>query len=251
MHRGSSLRAKSLASVAMVALMFGVASIASAQHSSGIMGSVRDGPVKDDGKAGYDQPNQCIHLTPVAVADNMEPVVPHPDQDGEARQKLAALEQRTGKRPNILILLLDDISWTPPSTAFSGEVEVAGWRAGGGGRRLRLVSVVRWPALRGERLDRQASAGWRSSQSRRRMLWTRLARPILVVARARPMVRTNRPILAFCSAKTCSIVGADRRLLRVGPGGALRHRPAAPASCGGCGSPASAGAAAPRSSCER
>ena len=37
------------------------------------------------------------------------------------------------------------------------------------------------------------------------MLWTRLARPILVVARARPMVRTNRPILAFCSAKTCSM----------------------------------------------
>ena len=31
------------------------------------------------------------------------------------------------------------------------------------------------------------SAGWRSSQSRRRMLWTRLARPILVVARARPI----------------------------------------------------------------
>jgi integral membrane sensor domain MASE1 len=36
MHRGSLLRAKSLASVAMVALMFGVASIASAQRSSGI-----------------------------------------------------------------------------------------------------------------------------------------------------------------------------------------------------------------------
>jgi hypothetical protein len=32
--------------VAIVALMFGVASIASAQHSSGIMGSGRDGPVK-------------------------------------------------------------------------------------------------------------------------------------------------------------------------------------------------------------
>ena len=35
------------------------------------------------------------------------------------------------------------------------------------------------------------------------MLWVRLARPILVVARARPMVRTNKPILAF-SEKTCS-----------------------------------------------
>lgn len=36
------------------------------------------------------------------------------------------------------------------------------------------------------------------------MLWTRLASPILVVALARPIVRTNRPIRAFCSAKTCS-----------------------------------------------
>ena len=69
---------------------------------------------------------------------------------------------------------------------------------------MRLVSVVRWPALRGELLDRQAGAGWRCSQSRRRMLVTRLASPILVVARARPMVRTNRPILAFCSTTTCS-----------------------------------------------
>jgi hypothetical protein len=86
-----------------------------------------------------------------------------------------------------------------------GEVEVAGWPRGGRGRRLRLVSVVRWPALVGELSDRHASAGRRSSQSRRRMLWTRLASPILVVARARPMVRTNSPIRAFCSAKTCSM----------------------------------------------
>jgi hypothetical protein len=86
-----------------------------------------------------------------------------------------------------------------------GGVEVAGAARGkGAGRRLRLVSVVRWPALWGQ-VERQASAGWRCSQSRRRMLWTRLASPILVVARARPMVRTNSPILAFCSAKTCSM----------------------------------------------
>jgi arylsulfatase len=111
MHRDSSLRAKSLTSVAAVALIFGTASIATAQQSSDIMGSGRDGPVKVDGKPGYDQPNQYIHLTPAAVADNMEPVIRHPDQDVDARQKLAALEQRFGKKPNILVFLLDDVGW--------------------------------------------------------------------------------------------------------------------------------------------
>ena len=36
------------------------------------------------------------------------------------------------------------------------------------------------------------------------MLYARLAMPIFVVARAMPMVRMNRPMRLFCSAKTCS-----------------------------------------------
>ena len=85
-----------------------------------------------------------------------------------------------------------------------GEVVAGGAGMARPATGMQLVLVVRCWRFGCELLDRQASAGWRSSQSRRRMLWTRLARPILVVARAKPMVRTNRPILAFCSAKTCS-----------------------------------------------
>ena len=47
------------------------------------------------------------------------------------------------------------------------------------------------------------------------MLKTRLARPILVLARAMPMVRMNKPIGPFCRAKTCSTAErtADLRAL--------------------------------------
>ena len=42
------------------------------------------------------------------------------------------------------------------------------------------------------------------SQTNRCMLKTRLARPILVLARAMPMVRMNRPIGPFCRTKTAT-----------------------------------------------
>jgi hypothetical protein len=45
----------------------------------------------------------------------------------------------------------------------------------------------------------------RSSQVRRRMLLTKLARPMLIVALAMPMVHMNSLILACCSANTCSM----------------------------------------------
>src|SRR6516164_175595 len=48
----------------------------------------------------------------------MYPVVQHPEQDAEARQKLAALEKRFGKKPNILIFLMDDVGWMDPG--FNG-----------------------------------------------------------------------------------------------------------------------------------
>jgi arylsulfatase len=54
----------------------------------------------------------------VKPADNMYPVVPHPDQDREARDKLAALQSKTGKKPNILFFLLDDVGWMDPG--FNG-----------------------------------------------------------------------------------------------------------------------------------
>ncbi|AUB84571.1 hypothetical protein [Candidatus Thiodictyon syntrophicum] len=41
---------------------------------------------------GYDHPDQFIHLKDVKPADNMYPAVPHPEQEQQARKKLAALE---------------------------------------------------------------------------------------------------------------------------------------------------------------
>ena len=35
--------------------------------------------------AGYDHPGQYLHVAPVKIADNMEPVMVHPEQDKQAR----------------------------------------------------------------------------------------------------------------------------------------------------------------------
>ena len=47
----------------------------------------------------------------VRVSDSLEPAIPHPDQDAEARAKLAALRAQTGRAPNILIIVVDDMGW--------------------------------------------------------------------------------------------------------------------------------------------
>lgn len=67
---------------------------------------------------GYNHPNQYVHLQPTQIAPNMEPVIPHADQDKEARAKLDALRKKTGKKPNILIVVLDDVGWMDPG--FNG-----------------------------------------------------------------------------------------------------------------------------------
>jgi hypothetical protein len=58
---------------------------------------------------GYDHPDQFIHLTPVKPADNMYPVIAHPEQEQQARGKLAELERKTGKKPNFIVFLMDDV----------------------------------------------------------------------------------------------------------------------------------------------
>ena len=47
----------------------------------------------------------------VQIAANMEPVIPHDDQAAAAQKKLAALEKKTGKKPNILIYLMDNVGY--------------------------------------------------------------------------------------------------------------------------------------------
>ena len=47
----------------------------------------------------------------VPVAENMEPVIVHEDQAAAAKKKLDALYKKTGKRPNILIFLMDNVGY--------------------------------------------------------------------------------------------------------------------------------------------
>ncbi len=56
----------------------------------------------------------------VVVAENLEPVIPHPEQQEEARRKLAALERAAGKRPNILIFLMDNVGFGDPGIYGGG-----------------------------------------------------------------------------------------------------------------------------------
>ena len=43
-------------------------------------------------------------LQTVRVAPNLEPAIPHPEQDAEVRAKLERIKAKTGRAPNILIL---------------------------------------------------------------------------------------------------------------------------------------------------
>ncbi len=47
----------------------------------------------------------------VQIAANMEPVIPHDDQAVAVQKKLAALEKKTGKKPNILVFLMDNVGY--------------------------------------------------------------------------------------------------------------------------------------------
>ncbi|MEW6351494.1 MAG: sulfatase-like hydrolase/transferase [Thermodesulfobacteriota bacterium] len=73
---------------------------------------------------GYDHPGQYLHAMPVKISDNMEPVIVHAEQDAEARKKIADLEKRFGKKPNILIFIMDDVGWMDPG--FNGGGEAVG-----------------------------------------------------------------------------------------------------------------------------
>jgi hypothetical protein len=73
---------------------------------------------------GYDHPNQYMHVRPVQIADNMEPVIQHLEQDKQTREKLSALEKRFGQKPNILLFITDDVGWLDPG--FNGGGEAVG-----------------------------------------------------------------------------------------------------------------------------
>jgi arylsulfatase len=47
----------------------------------------------------------------IQPVESMEPFIPHDDQAAEAKKKLDALAKKTGKKPNILIYLMDNVGY--------------------------------------------------------------------------------------------------------------------------------------------
>jgi arylsulfatase len=60
---------------------------------------------------------------PVTVGDNRTPVFSHPQHTAAAAKKLADLEKKTGKKPNILIFLMDDVGYGDPG-CFGGGTAI-------------------------------------------------------------------------------------------------------------------------------
>lgn len=56
----------------------------------------------------------------VVVAENLEPVIAHPEQQADARARLGRLERAAGKRPNILVFLMDNVGFGDPGIYGGG-----------------------------------------------------------------------------------------------------------------------------------
>lgn len=103
---------------------FVLAPPAAAQAAGETSGPGNAGPIKRGSQPGYDFQDQYIGVPGKRLADNMEPVADHPDQSAEAQRKLAELERRTGKKPNIIVFILDDVGWM--DFGFNGGGESVG-----------------------------------------------------------------------------------------------------------------------------
>ena len=108
-----------LASTTLVAALTGAIAMATVTLSCvALAQNIRGSATGPTTAPGYDHPDQYLHIQDVKPADNMYPVVQHPDQDRAAQAKLAALAAKTGKKPNIIVFLLDDVGWWDPG--FNG-----------------------------------------------------------------------------------------------------------------------------------
>jgi arylsulfatase len=67
---------------------------------------------------GYDHPNQYIAVPGKSIADNMEPVIEHQAEAKAAQDRLQAAAKKFGRKPNILVVLVDDVGWMDPG--FNG-----------------------------------------------------------------------------------------------------------------------------------
>ncbi|MEO2145603.1 MAG: arylsulfatase, partial [bacterium] len=58
----------------------------------------------------------------VRKVDNREPSIPRPQQEAQVAEKLANLYKKTGKRPNIVWIIVDDMGYGDPGCYGGGEV---------------------------------------------------------------------------------------------------------------------------------
>lgn len=66
---------------------------------------------------------QSVLSKAIRTSESMEPALSHPEQGRAAQQKLDALRAKTGRRPNIVWLLIDDMGYGDPGT-FGGGVTI-------------------------------------------------------------------------------------------------------------------------------
>jgi arylsulfatase A-like enzyme len=102
----------SIVGIAMLAVVVLVAS------GTAIAENIRGASTGPTTAPGYDHPEQSLTLKDVKPADNMYPVLQRPEQEKAAQAKLAALEKKFGKKPNIFIFLMDDTGYMDPG--FNG-----------------------------------------------------------------------------------------------------------------------------------
>ena len=58
----------------------------------------------------------------VRVADHLEPAIPHQAEEQTASQKLRQLAAKTGRKPNVLIILVDDMGYGDPGSFGGGAM---------------------------------------------------------------------------------------------------------------------------------
>lgn len=64
--------------------------------------------------AAAEEKSKSVFAPTIQTTEYLEPFIPLPDQEKEAADKLAALEKKFGRKPNIVILLVDDMGWGDP-----------------------------------------------------------------------------------------------------------------------------------------